>query len=154
MTRDDTGYDLPHIDFGGGGGSGWAVLARARDDIDAQLLVGLLAESGIETRVVKDPRAPGAWLYGGSNPWAPSAVMVRAIQLEDARFVLVEISFDAPAVEPTFEAPPSGRRHSLTWWLTAVGLGAIMTALALAAPEGAGHECRSASSCPDDITGK
>lgn len=116
----------------GGDGSGWVELARARDDIDAHLLEGRLNEAGIETRSIKDRGAPGAWLYGGSNPWAPVTILVRRIQLEDAQVVLAEIALAAPdAREP---GAPESRGLPLTWWLVALALalGALLTSALVA----------------------
>jgi hypothetical protein len=113
---------------GGGGGSGWVQLVKARDDIDAHLLRGRLGEAGVECRLVKDRFAPGAWLYGGSNPWAPVTGMVRRHQLEDARLVLAEISFEAPSAGT---GPPSRWRIAPVWWVTALGLGALLSAVVL-----------------------
>ena len=115
-------------DRGGGGGSGWVQLLKARDDIDAHLLRGRLGEAGVESRLVKDRFAPGAWLFGGSNPWAPVTVMVRRRQLEDARLVLAEISFDAPSADA---GPPSRWRIAPLWWATALGLGALLSIVVL-----------------------
>lgn len=117
----------------GGGGSGWVRLARATDDIDAHLLVGRLNEAGIETMAVKDRSEPGAWLFlGGSNPWAPVVIMVRPIQLEDARLVLAEISYGAPAVEPAAVRPRrKGWSLPVVWWVTALILGILLSLLAL-----------------------
>jgi hypothetical protein len=114
---------------GGGGGWEWVELIRARNDIDAHLLDGRLAGAGIETRWVKDRLAPGAWAYGGSNPWAPVSIMVRRIQFEDARIVLAEISLDAPAMKTPANAVPP--RLSRLWWLTALGLGALLSMIVL-----------------------
>jgi hypothetical protein len=117
----------------GGGGSGWVKLARATDDIDAHLLIGRLNEAGIETMAVKDRSEPGTWLFlGGSNPWAPVTILVRPVQLEDARLVLAEISYDAPAAEP----PVTRSQHSdwrvpVVWWVTALILGVLLSILAL-----------------------
>lgn len=110
----------------GGGGRGWVVLLRARDDIEAHLVSGCLAEAGIETRLVKDRAAPGAWLHGGHNPWAPAVVLVRRCQLDDARLVLAEADLEAPA-------PPAGaaRRAGLVWWSVALALGVVLSLLAL-----------------------
>jgi Putative prokaryotic signal transducing protein len=111
---------------GRGGGSGWVELARARDDIEAHLLTGRLNEAGVETTVVKDRFAPGAWLYGGSNPWAPVSVYVRRFQLEEARLVLAEISYQAPsAKEPEPKELPA--RMTWKWWLVAVAMGIVLT---------------------------
>jgi Putative prokaryotic signal transducing protein len=125
------GVPAPPIPIeGSGGGWGWVELIRARNDIDAHLLAGRLAYAGIETRWVKDRFAPGAWAYGGSNPWAPVAIMVRRIQFEDARIVLAEISLEAPAKKPGpgNAVPP---RLSRLWWLTALGLGALLSIIVL-----------------------
>lgn len=135
-TQRESGHiDLPPIEEAGrsGGGARWVELVKAADDIDAHLLIGRLLESGIETQTVKDRSAPGAWLYGGSNPWAPVVILVRAFELDSARLVLAEVAFEGPAVEP--DRPPSPaqrRRHALVWWATAIVLGVTLTALVAA----------------------
>jgi hypothetical protein len=114
---------------GGGGGSEWVHLIKARDDIDAHLLTGRLTQGGIDTRTIVDRSAPGAWLHGGANPWAPVNIYVRRIQHEDARLVLAEISYDAPpAAQPE---RPHGRRLATIWWATAIGLGVALTLVVL-----------------------
>ena len=125
---------------GGGGGWGWVELIRAGNDIEAHLLAGRLAQGGIETRWIKDRGAPGAWAYGGSNPWAPVAIMVRKIQLEDARIVLAEISLDAPPgpLPTNTQAPP---RLGRLWWATAVALGALLSTLAVLQIAESSHHC-------------
>jgi hypothetical protein len=133
---------------GGGGGSEWVELIRAKNDIDAHLLTGRLNESGIETRAMTDRSAPGAWLYGGSNPWAPVIVLVRRLQLEDARLVLAEISLRGP------EAPPPPRRRGpgfpfpLLWWIIALALGVIFTSLSVAATARSVGSCHLRILCP------
>lgn len=116
-----------------GGGSEWVELIKARNDIDAHLLTGRLQEAGIETKRLTDRRAPGAWLYGGSNPWAPVMIYVRRFQLQDARITLAEISFDAPDAEgrPGTQSPSSSWRVPVLWWVTAVLLGLLFTAIGL-----------------------
>lgn len=118
--------------FSNGGGSGWTSLVRARDDIDAHLLTGRLAEAGIETTTVKDRGRPGAWTCGGSDPWAPVTVLVRKLQLEDARLVLAELAFDAPALDPALASGAGGRKGWALWWGVALGLGLAFSALGLA----------------------
>jgi hypothetical protein len=113
------------------GGFGWIELTRARDDIDAHLLVGRLEEAGIETHTIKDRTQLGAWMYGGSDPWAPVAVLVRRIQFEDARLVLAEISLAGPPAAPPDEAPNGSRRSALVWWALALALGLLLTGIAL-----------------------
>ncbi|MGH2819332.1 MAG: DUF2007 domain-containing protein [Actinomycetota bacterium] len=115
---------------GGGGGRDWVELFRARDDIDAHLLVGRLEEAAIETRCVKDRREPGAWLYGGSNPWAPVTIYVRRHQLVDARMLLAELSLEVSG-RPRARPEPAGRRRSVVWWIAALLLGLLLTGAAL-----------------------
>lgn len=118
--------------FEGGGGSGWVELIRARGDIDAHLLVGRLGEAGVETRTVKDRSAPGTWMLAGSNPWAPVIILVRKLQLEDARLVLAEISFSLPAAPPQPVARSESRwKAPVLWWCVALALGAIFTGIGL-----------------------
>ncbi len=131
-----TGYDspIPPVDElvdVGGGGSGWVVVARARDDIDAHLLMGRLNEAGIETSTIKDRGAPGSWMYGGSNPWAPVSVLVKRVQLDDAKLVLAEISFDSPDAEPPPEPVTRGERvrAGAIWWVVAITLGILLTGI-------------------------
>jgi hypothetical protein len=115
-----------------GGGSDWVHLITARHDIDAHLLEGRLHEAGIESRQVKDRNAPGAWLMGGSNPWAPVGILVHRIQLDDARLVLAEISLDGPNADELAALARSRRRSfPVVWWVTALLLGLVLTVLAL-----------------------
>ena len=118
-------------DGGGGGGSGWVTLLRAPNDIEARLLVGRLGEAGVEACTMSEKGAPSAWLYGASKPWAPVSVMVRARQLEDARLVLAEVSFEAPDhVRPG--PPDTDWRVPVVWWATAIALGVLFTGIGLA----------------------
>jgi hypothetical protein len=117
----------------GGGGSEWVELIKARHDIDAHLLTGRLSEAGIETQTVKDRAAPGAWLYGGSNPWAPVAIFVRRFQLQDARVALAEISYEGPAAEGAKVGGDTTRgwRGPVVWWISALVLGLLFTLIGL-----------------------
>ncbi|MGH2753094.1 MAG: putative signal transducing protein [Actinomycetota bacterium] len=114
---------------GDGGGSGWIKLIDAPDDIEAHLIVGRLAEAGIETRTLKDRSGPGTWLYTGSNPWAPVTVLVRKLQLEDAQLVLAEVAFAAPPAEPDDSARSGRWWGPVLWWTAAISLGVLFTAL-------------------------
>ena len=77
-----------------GGDSSWIRLTSAANDIDAHLVGGRLEAAGVQCRFVKETRDLAAWLYGGSNPWAPVNVMVRRFDLEPARRVLAEIALE------------------------------------------------------------
>ena len=125
-------------------------LIKARHDIDAHLLEGRLQEVGIEARKVKDRAAPGAWLYGGSNPWAPVSILVRRLQLEDARLVLAEISFDGPdAVEVHSETDARRVPFPVLWWATALALGVVFVLLTLGQIARANMVCQLPSLCEE-----
>lgn len=132
-----TAIDLPPpdlLDLGhhGSGGSGWVVLIKARHDIDAHLLAGRLTEAGIESRTMKEVSAPGAWMYGGSNPWAPVVILVKRLDLDDARVVLAEISYEGPSADRLArQAEDRYVAFPLLWWVTALLLGAALSVLAL-----------------------
>ena len=114
-----------------GSDDGWVTLVSARGDIDANLMAGRLNVAGVETDIVRE-FGNSAWLYGGSNPWAPVTIRVKRPQLDDARSVLAEISFEAPAVEPERNFHPGSRRRSLPplpWLVLAVVLGVLLIAL-------------------------
>ena len=103
---------------------GWERLTAANDDIDAQLLVGILDEAGIETRTVKDRSGYGDYLRGGSNPWAPVVVHVHASELDAARRVLSEVR--PPEVSESSDQPIRGVR----WYtIVAAAIAALMIAL-------------------------
>jgi hypothetical protein len=144
----------PAIAFTGGGGSGWVPLIRANGDIDAHLLVGRLLEAGVESRTLTDRSSPGAWLFAGSNPWAPVTILVRRLQLEDARLVLAEISYGLPDAVPP-PARPRARRWSgpLLWWTVAIALGTIFTGIGLLQTASSMDQCKSHSSCPEPSAG-
>ncbi len=119
-------------DGGGGGGSGWVRLLRAPNDIEGHLLAGRLHEAGVEARIVREKGAPSAWLYGASKPWAPVVVMVRRRQLEDARMVLAEVSFEAPDhVRQVAVDDAADWRVPVVWWATAIALGVLVLLVAV-----------------------
>ncbi|MEO8324113.1 MAG: hypothetical protein ABI571_08270 [Actinomycetota bacterium] len=127
-----------------GSDDGWVTLASARGDIDANLMAGRLNLAGVETDIIRE-FGNSAWLYGGSNPWAPVTIRVKRLQLDDAQTVLAEISFEAPAVEPERNFHPGSRRRSLpvAWLLAAVVLGVLLTVLSLTgmASQDSGNRC-------------
>ena len=133
--------DLPPVDQPpapvrtGGGDSHWTQLTTARNDIDAHLLVGRLEEGGVESRMMKDRRGLGAWVYAGSNPWAPVTILVRRFQLDDARLILMDISLDAPDAQVPYVSTKQGGLRAnapVLWWAAAFMLGLLFTALAMA----------------------
>jgi hypothetical protein len=109
-----------------GGGSGWVELTTAKDAIDAHLIAGKLGAADIDSRMVPDRTSPGAWLYGGSNPWAPVTIMVRSFQLIDATILLAEISLRDSAEGAMSAAAP---KSSALWWFLAAALGTAVTLL-------------------------
>jgi len=143
-----TGFEdpAPPEDRTGGGGSGWVSLIRARNDIDAHLVVGRLEQAGIETAMMKERGMPGAWLQGGSDPWAPVTILVRKIQLEDARLVLAEVAFEAPDADPQTLAA-SRWRGPVVWWVAAIGLGLLFTGLGLLQAANDMEECARPDAC-------
>lgn len=141
----------PTIEGAGGGDSRWVELITARNDIDAHLLSGRLSEAGIETRSLKDRRSPGAWLYGGSDPWAPVMILVLRYDLEAARVVLAEISYSAPAAESRHRAPGRRDRLAVIWWVTAILLGAAVSALVLNQLAQSATYCQLPALC-DEVT--
>ena len=136
---------------GGWGGGGWVDLARADNDIEAHLLVGRLSGAGIEARTVPDRGAPGAWLLGGSNPWAPVTILVRRRQLDDARLVLAEISYGAPAARSVGEPARTTRSIPILWWATALALGVFFSLVALAEAARALGPCPLPVVCDDPV---
>lgn len=133
---------------GGGGGSEWIELIKAADNIEAHLLAGRLTEAGVEVQTMPDRAAPGAWLYGGSNPWAPVTVLVRRRQLEKARLVLAEISWAGPPAERDRPSPTS-RYVPFLWWATAIALGILFFAAALLQATRAASPCAVPVICDD-----
>ena len=134
------GLPPPTTTSGGGGGSRWVPLCTAAGDIEAHLLVGRLQQAAIETQCVRDRAAPGAWLYGGMNPWARVIVYVLSYQLDDARLALAEVAFSGPDAGRSTAMTP--RDLSLKWWATAVLLGLVLSGLALAQLTGSGGACQ------------
>jgi hypothetical protein len=130
--------DLPPLDLPPppieerGGDSEWTQLTRAQGDIDAHLLVGRLNEGGVETRSVKDRQAMGSWIYAGSNPWAPVTIFVRRFQLDDARLILMEISLQTDGQGVGGQRRGSASMSPVLWWATALALGVLFTAVAVA----------------------
>jgi hypothetical protein len=130
--------DLPPLDLPPppieerGGDSEWTQLTRARNDIDAHLLVGRLHEGGVDTRSVKDRQAMGSWIYAGSNPWAPVTIFVRRFQLDDARLILMEISLQTDGQGVGGQRRGSASMSPVLWWATALALGVLFTAVAVA----------------------
>jgi hypothetical protein len=129
-------------------------LLTAPNDIEAHLVAGRLSEAGVEVQVVKDRSAPGAWIYGGANPWGPTTIMVRRLQLNDAHMVLAEVSFEGPSAQVETSPPPSatGWRRPLVFWSFALGLGLLLTSVALGRTANAVDRCDLPLLCGDFVT--
>jgi hypothetical protein len=67
---------------------GWAEIVDARDDIEAQLVLGTLREAGIEAQSLKTNSGPGAWLTGTQVQWSPVAILVPVELAAEARELL------------------------------------------------------------------
>jgi Putative prokaryotic signal transducing protein len=67
---------------------GWVEITDARDDIEAQLILGTLRDAGIEAQSLKTNTAPGAWLTGTQVPWSPAAILAPEEQAAEARELL------------------------------------------------------------------
>jgi len=142
------GTEPPAQDASGrGGGSGWVELLCAHDDIEAHLIGGRLEAAGVEVSMLKDRSGP-AWLFGGSNPWAPVTLMVRRLQLDDARIVLAEVAYEAPS-RPEVAERPRGWRGPIMFWAAALALGALLTGVALARTEQSLGNCDLPLVCAD-----
>ena len=107
--------------------------------------MGRLAQLGIETRRVKD-RSSQAWLYGGSNPWAPVTVLVPRFQFEDARIAMAELSFAAPAARLPVVAS-TNRRQTFLFWTIAIALGTLLSIIGFARSAEYLERCASAEGC-------
>jgi hypothetical protein len=137
----------PPVEDLSGGDSGWIHLFRAAGDIEAHLLGGRLGAAGIEVRMVKDRTGFGAWLHGGSDPWAPVDLLVRKVYAQDARIILAEIALAQPAYAVREAAVPAVRR-ALVWWTLAIALGAGLSSIALARTAEYLDRCGLTTNCP------
>lgn len=150
---------LPTIGFGrgdrppqvgreeGGGGAGWVTLARVYGDIEASLLMGRLTEAGLESSSLKERVSVPGWMWGASPP-VPVTVLVRRFQLDEARLVLAEVAFAGPAaVAPPPVDPWNRRKGTVLWWLMAVLLGVLFTALAYVSATASAERCRADPDC-------
>ncbi|HEU4480883.1 MAG TPA: hypothetical protein VFS18_03280, partial [Actinomycetota bacterium] len=131
-----------------GGGSGWVTLTRASNDIEAHLITGRLLEAGVGSSTVKDRTSPGAWLYVGSNPSDPVTILVRRLQLQEARLVLLELAYHGPDAVPAPTEVPRWRA-TVVWWAAAIGLGLLFTGLGLVQAANDIAECARSGACAE-----
>ncbi|MGH2708627.1 MAG: hypothetical protein ACRDJK_10075, partial [Actinomycetota bacterium] len=101
---------------GPGGGGDWTFLTTAGNQVEAHLIVGRLAEEGIESVLDSSNPAPGAWLHPFGNPLSPVRVFVRRRDLGRASLLLHEVDHRPP--DPGDPGPPRARR--LFWLVLAV----------------------------------
>lgn len=108
----------------------WAKLMVAADDIEAHLIVGRLAEAGIDFLVEPDRTGYGDYLMAGHNPHAPVVIHVDADRLREAELALEEgsdtVGSDLPAqgFEDAPLAAPSGA--GVRWWIAVALLAVIV----------------------------
>ncbi len=74
----------------------WVEVASARDDYEAQLILGRLSQVGIEGQTLKSGSALGAGVTGVQNPWGPVSVLVPPHQLDAARDALEDDAREEP----------------------------------------------------------
>ena len=107
---------------------GWVEIADAKDDIEAELMLGRLREAGIEAQSIKTNTGPGAWLTGTQVPWTPSVILVPAERASEAAEVIsVEPTAGTGSRsshdrvrEPGSIAAPSRKGRAWLVWLVAV----------------------------------
>ena len=75
-----------------------AVVATARDALEAGIWVDSLRQAGIEAAMYE--QGPGAALGGASVPWASYRVIVAAADLGQARSIIADVAGDASVLEP------------------------------------------------------
>lgn len=130
--------DPPHVINNGGGGGGWAWLVTARGIIEAQLIRGVLEDSGVSPVWLDtfDP-SPGAWMFMSGNPNAPVPVFVPLSLLDAARLALMDSGLSAPEAEAVssgtqIQAERPGWR-SMRWAYVAMALAVLMIIIFLLA---------------------
>lgn len=112
--------------------SGWAEIVVARDDAEAQLIIGKLRDAGIEVEAIKTNTGPGAWLTGVQNQWTPVAILVPLESADEARRLLG--IHQEPAGPPiTEKGEPLVARTRAIWAIAIVLLAALLVSL-LAGP--------------------
>ncbi len=96
---------------GDGHGGGWAWLMTATGIVEAQLVQGVLDQTGIPVALDGRDQSPFAWMYLGGNVNAPVRVLVPGAVLQAARLALLEAGFamDAPDWRPSAEQAPRSR---------------------------------------------
>jgi hypothetical protein len=117
---------------------GWVEITDARDDFEAQLILGTLRDAGIEAQSLKTHTAPGAWLTGTQVPWSPAAVFVPEEHAAEARELLsldgdaglrTGESIDHPYEPGQMAAPRHSGRVRLVWLVAILLLLAFVVSL-------------------------
>ncbi len=94
------------------------LLTTAGNQVEAHLIVGRLAEEGIESVLDASNPAPGAWLHPFGDPLSPVRVYVRRRDLGRASLLLHEVDHRPP--DPGACGSPRVRR--LFWLVLAIVL--------------------------------
>lgn len=94
------------------------------------MILGFLAEEGIEVETVRNNTGPGAWLTGSEPNWTPVDVMVPAADLPKARAALGETIEEPPAPLPPHPmADRTDTRRKVLWVVALVVLIAMLWGL-------------------------
>src|SRR2546421_9219267 len=75
-------------DPGGRGGGDWALLTIAANQVIAYLLLGRLAQEGVEGVLDSSNASPRAWLHPFGDPPSPDPGFVRRAQVTEASLLL------------------------------------------------------------------
>ncbi|HYI44792.1 MAG TPA: hypothetical protein VE174_04930 [Actinomycetota bacterium] len=110
----------------------WVEIAFAQTEFEAGLIVGKLAEAGIDSTSVTSSAAPGAWLTGSQPMWVPAKVLVPPDRVDEARRVLESEAEEADwQGEEGEDGPEMGivaesQRRSGWYWVTVLLVAALL----------------------------
>lgn len=109
---------------GGGGGSEWRFLTRAKNQIIAHLIKGLLEELEIPVHLDSFDPSLGAYLKPFGDPNAPVAVWVQGRDFDQASLALLEV--DHAPVDEWADGPVRARRWFWFTLLVVIAVGILL----------------------------